>query len=162
MSNRPDIDPQETQEWLDALEGVLENEGVDRAHFLIEKLVDKARRSGAHLPFSANTAYVNTIPLTQQKRFPVPSIFTFLDGLFSFTSTKTLEQEVQKIAATTVAEAMTADPVHVGPDATVEEIASLMVEKHFHTIPVVDKDKLVGVLGKEDVLKMLVDGNTSR
>jgi pyruvate dehydrogenase E1 component len=70
MSSRPDIDPQETQEWLDALEGVLENEGVDRAHFLIERLVDKARRSGAHLPFSANTAYVNTIPVTQQQRFP--------------------------------------------------------------------------------------------
>ena len=70
MSSRPDIDPQETQEWLDALEGVLENEGVERAHFLIERLVDKARRSGAHLPFSANTAYVNTIPVTQQQRFP--------------------------------------------------------------------------------------------
>ncbi|MEJ2425483.1 MAG: pyruvate dehydrogenase (acetyl-transferring), homodimeric type [Candidatus Thiodiazotropha sp.] len=70
MPNRPDIDPIETQEWLDALEAVLENEGVDRAHFLIERLVDKARRSGAHLPFSANTAYLNTIPVTKQKRFP--------------------------------------------------------------------------------------------
>ncbi|OOZ36305.1 pyruvate dehydrogenase (acetyl-transferring), homodimeric type [Solemya velesiana gill symbiont] len=70
MAMKPDIDPQETQEWLDALEGVLENEGIDRAHYLIEKLVDKARRSGAYLPFSANTAYVNTIPVTQQERFP--------------------------------------------------------------------------------------------
>ncbi|MCU7904265.1 MAG: pyruvate dehydrogenase (acetyl-transferring), homodimeric type [Candidatus Thiodiazotropha sp. (ex Epidulcina cf. delphinae)] len=70
MLSRPDIDPQETQEWLDALEAVLENEGVDRAHFLIERLVDKARRSGAYLPFSANTAYVNTIPVTKQQRFP--------------------------------------------------------------------------------------------
>ncbi len=70
MPSRPDIDPIETQEWLDALEAVLENEGVERAHFLIERLVDKARRSGAHLPFSANTAYVNTIPVTKQKRFP--------------------------------------------------------------------------------------------
>jgi pyruvate dehydrogenase E1 component len=70
MSARPDIDPQETQEWLDALEAVLENEGADRAHYLIERLVDKARRSGAHLPFSANTAYVNTIPVTHQPRFP--------------------------------------------------------------------------------------------
>jgi pyruvate dehydrogenase E1 component len=70
MPIRPDTDPQETQEWLDALEAVLENEGVDRAHFLIERLVDKARRSGAYLPFSANTAYVNTIPVTKQKRFP--------------------------------------------------------------------------------------------
>ncbi|QYZ65614.1 MAG: pyruvate dehydrogenase [Gammaproteobacteria bacterium (ex Lamellibrachia satsuma)] len=70
MTTRPDIDPLETEEWLDALEAVLENEGVERAHFLIEKLVDKARRSGAHLPFSANTAYVNTIPVSQQRRFP--------------------------------------------------------------------------------------------
>ncbi|MCG8099507.1 MAG: hypothetical protein JAZ05_10500, partial [Candidatus Thiodiazotropha taylori] len=66
MPSRPDIDPIETQEWLDALEAVLENEGVERAHFLIERLVDKARRSGAHLPFSANTAYVNTIPVARK------------------------------------------------------------------------------------------------
>jgi len=70
MTNRPDIDPQETQEWLDALDGVLEQEGVDRAHFLLERLIDKARRSGAHLPYSANTAYLNTIPVQQQERFP--------------------------------------------------------------------------------------------
>ncbi len=67
---KPDIDPQETQEWLDALEAVLENEGTERAHFLLERLIDKARRSGAYLPFSANTAYVNTIPVTKQARFP--------------------------------------------------------------------------------------------
>jgi pyruvate dehydrogenase E1 component len=57
----PDIDAVETQEWVDALVAVIENEGVERAHFLLEQLIDKARRSGANLPFSANTAYVNTI-----------------------------------------------------------------------------------------------------
>jgi len=57
-----DIDHAETQEWVDALESVIENEGVDRAHFLLEQMIDKARRSGANLPYSANTAYVNTIP----------------------------------------------------------------------------------------------------
>ncbi len=70
MTATPDIDPQETQEWLDALQAVFENEGVERAHYLLEKLIDKARRSGAYLPYSANTAYVNTIPVTQQERFP--------------------------------------------------------------------------------------------
>jgi len=70
MAAKPDIDPQETQEWLEALDGVLENEGPDRAHFLLEKLIDKARRSGAYLPYSANTAYLNTIPLTLQDAFP--------------------------------------------------------------------------------------------
>lgn len=65
---------------------------------------------------------------------------------------------MQKIAATTVADAMSTDPVSVTPDATVEDVASLMAEKHFHTIPVVENSKVVGVLGKEDVLKTLVGG----
>ena len=66
---KPDIDPEETREWLEALEAVLENEGTERAHYLIGCLIDKARRSGAYLPYSANTAYLNTIPVTKQKRF---------------------------------------------------------------------------------------------
>jgi pyruvate dehydrogenase E1 component len=70
MANKPDIDPQETQEWLDSLDAVLENEGIERAHYLLERLIDKARRSGAYLPFSANTAYLNTIPVQKQDRFP--------------------------------------------------------------------------------------------
>ena len=57
----PDIDPEETREWLDALASVIEADGPDRAHFLIEAQVEKARRSGAYLPYSANTAYLNTI-----------------------------------------------------------------------------------------------------
>jgi pyruvate dehydrogenase E1 component len=57
-----DLDPQETREWLDALASVLETEGPERAHYLLESLVDKARRSGSNLPYSANTAYINTIP----------------------------------------------------------------------------------------------------
>ncbi len=57
-----DVDSQETQEWIEALEAVIEHEGIERAHFLIEQLIDQARRSGANLPYSANTAYVNTIP----------------------------------------------------------------------------------------------------
>ena len=68
MSNHHDIDLQETHEWLDALEAVLEREGPDRAHFLLETLIEKARRSGAYLPYNATTAYLNTIPLDQQAR----------------------------------------------------------------------------------------------
>jgi pyruvate dehydrogenase E1 component len=68
MAEYPDIDIEETQEWLDALESVLSREGADRAHFLLEKLIDKARRSGAYLPYTANTAYLNTIPFNQEER----------------------------------------------------------------------------------------------
>jgi pyruvate dehydrogenase E1 component len=65
-----DGDPQETREWLEALEGVLDREGPERAHFLVEQLIDRARRSGAYVPFSATTAYVNTLPVERQPRFP--------------------------------------------------------------------------------------------
>ncbi|MDD2914151.1 MAG: pyruvate dehydrogenase (acetyl-transferring), homodimeric type [Gallionella sp.] len=64
----PDDDPQETREWLDALESVLENEGAERANFLLGQLIDKARGSGAGVPFSATTPYCNTIPLDREQR----------------------------------------------------------------------------------------------
>ncbi|MBX3715859.1 MAG: pyruvate dehydrogenase (acetyl-transferring), homodimeric type [Burkholderiales bacterium] len=62
MDRPQDTDPVETREWVDALEAILAVEGPDRAHFLLEHLIDKARRSGVNLPYSANTAYINTIP----------------------------------------------------------------------------------------------------
>ena len=70
MEPLPDIDPQETQEWLEALESVLAQGGSDRAHYLLERLVEKARRSGAYLPYSATTAYINTIPPGKEDRSP--------------------------------------------------------------------------------------------
>ncbi|MGH9465267.1 MAG: pyruvate dehydrogenase (acetyl-transferring), homodimeric type, partial [Thermoanaerobaculia bacterium] len=68
--NLEDLDPQETREWKDALEEVIERDGPERAHFLIEALVDKARRSGAYLPYNATTAYINTIPPHQEQQRP--------------------------------------------------------------------------------------------
>jgi pyruvate dehydrogenase E1 component len=57
-----DLDPLETSEWLEALAAVAEAEGIERAHYLLERMIDSARRSGIDLPYSANTAYINTIP----------------------------------------------------------------------------------------------------
>ena len=71
MSNQiNDIDPIETQEWLDALSSVLENEGTERAHFLLENLVKYTRRRGIHMPFDATTAYLNTIPVGKEQKSP--------------------------------------------------------------------------------------------
>ncbi|MGK0371269.1 MAG: pyruvate dehydrogenase E1 component [Glaciecola sp.] len=67
---QPDVDPIETQEWIEALEAVLETEGVDRAHYLLESLIEKARLNGAHLPYDATTAYINTIPAGQEPTMP--------------------------------------------------------------------------------------------
>jgi pyruvate dehydrogenase E1 component len=64
----PDFDPQETKEWLDALESVLDNEGGERAHYLISQLINKARMAGTDIPFSANTPYLNSIPLDKEER----------------------------------------------------------------------------------------------
>ena len=70
MTELHDIDPLETQEWLDALNAVIANEGVERAHFLLEHLIDDARRNGTNLPFTNNTAYLNTIPTHLEQRTP--------------------------------------------------------------------------------------------
>ncbi|MDA0873312.1 MAG: pyruvate dehydrogenase (acetyl-transferring), homodimeric type, partial [Proteobacteria bacterium] len=66
----PDHDIQETQEWLESLNSVIEAHGTERAHFLIEMMIDQARRSGSNLPYNATTAYVNTIPTHLQQRHP--------------------------------------------------------------------------------------------
>jgi len=97
--------------------------------------------------------------IAQQKKLPVPSFFTFLDGLISLTSMKQFEKEVQKIAAITVSQAMTQNPVVARPDTGIEEVAALMVDSGFHTIPVVDEGALVGIVGKEDILKTLIPGS---
>ena len=65
-----DIDARETEEWRDALTSVLEREGEVRAHYLLEELIDLARRSGVYLPYRSTTAYLNTISAAQEDRSP--------------------------------------------------------------------------------------------
>ena len=94
--------------------------------------------------------------ITQQKNLPLPTVFTILDGFIPLSSMSQMEKQVKKISATTVEHAMTPDPVTITATADINEAASLMVDKNFHTLPVVDGETLVGVLGKEDVLKTLL------
>ena len=94
--------------------------------------------------------------IAQQKSIPIPSLFTLLDGYIPLTLLNRLEREVEKIVATKVDNAMTPDPITVNPDTDIEKVAGLMVEKNYHTLPVVDDGKLVGIVGKEDVLRTLL------
>ena len=94
--------------------------------------------------------------ITQQKKLPIPTLFTFLDGLIRLTSMKQLEKQINKIAAITVLDAMTANPITVRPDTELETVAALMVDSNFHTLPVVEDSCLVGIIGKEDVLRTLL------
>jgi pyruvate dehydrogenase E1 component len=65
-----DPDAEETKEWLESIDSVLRVHGAERAHYLLECMIDHARRSGAYLPYSPNTAYLNTIPVGQQPEYP--------------------------------------------------------------------------------------------
>jgi len=94
--------------------------------------------------------------VTLQKKVRLPSVFALLDSFIPVRSTKTIDKEMSKIAAATVADAMTAKPITISPETGLEEIATLMVEKNFHTLPVVEGGKLVGVVGKEDVISTLM------
>jgi pyruvate dehydrogenase E1 component len=65
-----DLDPVETREWLESIDSVLRAHGAERAHYLLERLIDHTRRSGAYLPFKPNTSYVNTIASAQEVEYP--------------------------------------------------------------------------------------------
>ncbi len=69
-----DLDPQETREWQDALAAVIEQEGEERAHFLLETLIDQARRNGTFIPYRSSTAYLNTIPAAKEPKVRGPII----------------------------------------------------------------------------------------
>jgi pyruvate dehydrogenase E1 component len=65
-----DQDPRETQEWLEALDSVVEFDGVERAAFLLQQLHGEARRHAVPVPFTASTPYLNTIAVDQQPAHP--------------------------------------------------------------------------------------------
>jgi CBS-domain-containing membrane protein len=94
--------------------------------------------------------------IQQQKKLPLPSFFILLDSVIPLHSYKKMEKTVQKMAAITVQDAMTSDPITVAPDTSLEDIASLMVTHAIHTLPVLDNEKLVGIIGKEDILRTLM------
>ncbi|MAP34033.1 MAG: pyruvate dehydrogenase (acetyl-transferring), homodimeric type, partial [Rickettsiales bacterium] len=69
-NNKKDIDPEETQEWLEAIEDALEEHGNKRAGFLLETLISFAQSRGARLPFNTKTPFVNTILPSDEPDFP--------------------------------------------------------------------------------------------
>ncbi len=94
--------------------------------------------------------------ITQQEKIPLPSFFVILDAAIPINSPKHIEQAVKKMAAIKVSEAMTIDPVTVDAETGLEDIATLMIKHNVHTIPVLDRGHLVGIIGKEDILRTLI------
>ncbi len=131
-----------------------ETEIVSAAKILLEKringlpVIDSSGRLAGVLCQSDLVA--------QQKNIPIPSVFTLLESYVPLTLIKRIDKEVEKIAALKVEQAMTSNPVTVGPETDIEDVAKLMVDKKYHTLPVMEGDKVVGIVGKEDVLKTLL------
>jgi len=93
--------------------------------------------------------------VVQQKKLSLPTVFTLWDAVLPLSSKSDLDREMQKIAAITVEQAMSRDPAIVSPEATVEDIATIMAKHSFHTLPVVEDGRVVGVIGMEDILRTI-------
>lgn len=96
--------------------------------------------------------------ISQQKKLNLPTLFTVLDGIFPMGSMADMDAEVRKISASKVSEAMTVAPTTVRPSTPIDEIATMMVDRQYHTLPVVEDGKVVGIVGKEDILRTLING----
>ncbi len=94
--------------------------------------------------------------VAMQKKISLPSVFTLLDSLVPLASMSRVDREIRKITAARVEDAMTPEPLAVTRATPIEELAQIMVDKKFHTLPVVEDKKLLGVVGKADVLKTLL------
>jgi len=94
--------------------------------------------------------------IDQTKKLHIPTVVTILDSVFYLENPTRMEKEMKKMAGTTVLDIYSSPPVTVGPDAMIEEIATIMSEKNVHTLPVVKDNKLLGIIGKKDIIKTLI------
>lgn len=91
------------------------------------------------------------------KKLHIPTVLTILDSFLYLESPAKMEVEMKKIAATKVVDISCSLVTTISPDMPLDEIATIMAEKNIHTLPVLDNDKLVGVIGKKDIIKTLIN-----
>jgi len=92
--------------------------------------------------------------IKKNKRFHIPTIVRLFDAYFLLDSGK-VEDEIKKMVATTVGEIYTKKVLSISEDTTLEEIATIMAEKHIHLLPVLRDDEVVGIVGKADVVRSM-------
>ncbi len=93
--------------------------------------------------------------IEQNKNLHIPTVITLFDAVLFLDSEKKFESDVKKLTGTTVEDIYHKHAISVGPTTSISEITTLMAEKDIHTLPVLDDDKLVGVIGKRDVIRAL-------
>ena len=92
----------------------------------------------------------------QKKKVHIPTVISILDSFIYLESQEKMKEEMEKISAVTVERIYSKDVKTVSPDTSIEEIATIMAEKYIHTIPVMENDTIVGVIGRKDIIKTLI------
>ncbi len=90
--------------------------------------------------------------INQNKRLHIPTILRLFDAFIPLGTSK-LESEIKRMAASTVEDIYTKEVVTIDEEATVETITTIMAEKKIHLLPVLKEGKLVGIIGKKDIIK---------
>ncbi|MFU8818370.1 MAG: CBS domain-containing protein [Desulfurivibrio sp.] len=93
--------------------------------------------------------------IDQAKKLHIPTAITILEAVIFLERAQKVEQEVNKMAGSRVRDICTSNPVTVTLDTPLDEIATIMAEKHLHTLPVMDNGRLAGVIGKSDIIRTL-------
>ena len=96
--------------------------------------------------------------IERSKNLHIPTVIALFDAVIYLESGKKFEEEVKRFNATQVRDIYTSKVVTASPDTSIDEIASLMAEKGVHSIPIVDNNKTVGIIGKLDIIKALAQG----
>ena len=94
--------------------------------------------------------------IDQSKKLHIPTVITILDSVFYLENPDKMETEMKKMAGTNVSQICSGTPKTIAPDTGIDEIATLMAEDNVHTLPVVDNGDLVGIIGKKDIIKTLI------
>jgi CBS domain-containing protein len=94
--------------------------------------------------------------IRKNKKLHIPTVVALFDAVFYLESSKKMEKEIQDFSATTVEDLFTREVVTVDEKTPIDEIATLMTQEKFYTIPVMDGDRLVGIVGKGDVIRTFV------
>ncbi len=94
--------------------------------------------------------------IDQKKKIHIPTMVTLLDSIFYLENPDKMAQEMKKFAGTTVGDILSKSPLTVDENTPLEEIATIMAEKQVHTLPVMKDEKLIGIIGKKDIIKTLI------
>ena len=97
--------------------------------------------------------------IDQKKNLHIPTVAAILDAVIMLENPFKLDKEFKKMTGTTVGDIATMNPVTVDEDTALEELATIMAEKGFHTLPVVNNGKLTGVIGKTDIIRTISSGS---